>query len=95
MSSNCSKCGIEVPPHNNATLLAIDMCEVDPRADSKHLLPVYENGQLLCVGCPSIAQYLPDQPLDTRQQFRYQNDREEFVRTHHAKFLKKYPVPVC
>lgn len=65
----CDKCGREVQPNNDATLFE-SILSGQPMvmliAQPRHLLPVIENGEVVCEGSPSRAQYLPDQPRDTR-----------------------------
>ncbi len=96
MSSKCDKCGRIVPPRNNAVNLEIKSelpSEALLKADSRHLMPVVENGKIVCVGSPSRAQYLPGQPRDTRNKFPYNPKRESYMRECYKEMLRKYPIP--
>ena len=80
----CDKCGCEVSPENDATILdAI----VSGNAVSimfnmaRHLLP---EGN--CLGSPSRAQYLEGQPLDTRG-YLYNPALEQRYRKAHQKLI--------
>ena len=75
----CDKCGREVEPNNDVgSFMAIlaDEPLVVLLGPPRHLLPVEENGQVVCEGSPSSAQYLEGQPRDTRPQFPYRAIRE-------------------
>jgi len=60
----CDKCGQPVQPDNNARQMLLLMGRHGisiPEDMARHMLPVEG-----CEGSPSMAQYLPDQPRDTR-----------------------------
>jgi hypothetical protein len=66
---NCDKCNRPVSVRNDATVYdAIRYCNptVALYAVARHLLPVFENGERVCDGSPSRAQYLEGQPRDFR-----------------------------
>lgn len=89
---DCDKCGKPVQPSNDAVLLdAIgqginleDSWAMTLRLNygARHLLPVVEEGQVVCVGSPSRAQYLPGQPRDPRN--AYNDDIEAPIREAYA-----------
>jgi hypothetical protein len=61
----CDKCGLDVPPNNDASIFGVYTGELDPAVlmtiSSRHLLPTTD-----CEGSPSRAQYLPGQKKDSR-----------------------------
>lgn len=81
----CDKCGTDVPPDNDATLLAVEVTgnPMLALAISRHLLPVKDGDTTVCEGSPSRAQYLPDMPRDPRYPYNEQNE---------ALFRKAYEV---
>jgi hypothetical protein len=87
----CDKCGRSVSPENDAVLLQIFIKRewigllFGPR---RHLLPVVENGTVVCEGSPSRAQYLEGQPRDTRPGSLYDQSMEARVRTAYAHVLR-------
>jgi hypothetical protein len=89
---NCNKCDFPVGLENNA--VAIDLLITqDPVlvfAYSRHLLPVVMDGEMICEGSPSRAQYLPGQPRDTRG-YGYYSDEEVKVNAAYAE-LQDYIV---
>ncbi len=90
---NCDKCGQPVDPSNDAILLDAVGQGVnleDPWAatlrlnyGARHLLPVVVDGQVICAGSPSRAQYLAGVARDPR--FPYNDDNEARVRDAYAK----------
>ena len=61
MSNRCDKCGREVPFANNAVVLEsirLGIPDLVIWAEPCHLLPVIENGKVVCPGSPSRAKYL-------------------------------------
>lgn len=74
----CDKCEGEVELGNDA--LALDVIRTgNPAlgfAISRHLLPVVVDGQTVCPGSPSRAQYLEGQPRDTRSAHAYNPENE-------------------
>jgi len=66
----CDRCGKEVDSRNDASLLLSYI--TDLRYESRHLLPVVAQ----CLGSPSLAQYLPGQPRDTRPGGPHYNDQK-------------------
>lgn len=80
----CDKCGRPVPPANDMTMLiaasGLPGAEWAPTLwYSRHLLPVMEDGERVCEGSPSRAQYLEGQPRDTRG-YDYDHTMEEIYR---------------
>lgn len=69
---NCDKCGLPVPIQNNMTLVeaatGLPGCEWAPTLwYARHFLPVLDDdGEVICPGSPSRAQYVEGQPRDTR-----------------------------
>lgn len=80
----CDKCCRPVPLSNNAAALAFYLGQIGPIemmfATPRHLLPVVENGNVVCEGSPSRAQYLPGQPRDKRMSYAYRPDSEATYR---------------
>lgn len=65
----CDKCGRPVPAANDMVRVMAELpgCEALPAVwYSRHFLPVEEDGEVVCEGSPSRAQYLEGQPRDTR-----------------------------
>ena len=61
MSNLCDTCGREVPLANDATIfhsIRLDDPDMVTCIPARHLLPIIENGHLVCPGFPSTAQYL-------------------------------------
>ncbi len=83
----CDKCGKDVPPNNDATILAMKVDErmgmMLPR--SRHLLPVFVDGEQVCEGSPSRARYLEGQPPDPR--YPYHPEDEVAWRAAYAEML--------
>lgn len=66
----CDKCGLEVQASNDATVVQA-LAYNEPAHclfyGARHFLPVLDaNGNVLCEGSPSRAQYIEGQPRDTR-----------------------------
>ncbi len=98
MSPNCDKCGRRVPPHNDAVNLDLNRNndDVGDRVvmyDSRHLLPVIENGVVVCEGSPSRAQYLIGQPRDPRGKHPYIPREEREIRSAYKQLLQQHPIP--
>jgi len=97
MSRMCSKCGREVPGYNNALELELLITQSDTGlliADSKHLFPVFEEGNMICEGSPSRARYFPGQKKDERPGASpYDESLEEPYLNAYLKLLQKYPPP--
>lgn len=78
----CDKCGRNVPRNNDASVLA-SIVSGNPAmllfAHARHLLPVHEDGEEVCEGSPSRAQYLEGQPRDTRG-YTYHEEYEPLIR---------------
>jgi hypothetical protein len=86
----CDKCGTEVPPINDAVNFDLILTG-DPLlifATSRHLLPVVEEGVVVCAGSPSRAQYLEGQLRDSRGLFDYDSSLESRFRQVYAKLLE-------
>jgi len=66
----CDKCGQEVSAENDATIVesfAFGEPMLILMSASRHFLPVYDNdGDLVCEGSPSRAQYIEGQARDNR-----------------------------
>lgn len=86
---NCDRCGKPVPLENDAVVLDAllgrgwEVIFGQPR----HLLPVVEEGFVLCTGSPSRAQYLPGQKLDPRPEYSYDPKIEPIVRAAYERML--------
>ena len=91
VNDNCDKCNEHVPPVNNAVILdfAVTGNPMLLFSYSRHLLPVVVDGQEVCAGSPSRAQYLPNQPRDTRG-YRYNPDDEALIREGYARMLAEF-----
>jgi len=90
--TKCDKCNRPVPKANDATVLDAIAFEEPAVAFvyyARHLLPVIENGQIVCEGSPSRAQYLPGQPRDTRG-YPYLNEMEARYRAAYQEMQAKY-----
>ncbi len=91
--SVCDKCGREVHPVNDATVVeayafpghVMMLALSKPR----HFLPLVEDGKRVCEGSPSRAQYIEGQPRDTRG-FPYNPKLETKFREAYARVLAKY-----
>lgn len=87
----CDKCGREVAPGNDMTLVMglIPGCEIIPTVwKSRHMLPVVEDGVQVCPGSPSRAQYIEDQPRDTRG-YPYLKELEKAYREAWAELQRR------
>lgn len=87
----CDKCGRAVPENNDARYFdhylmggGIDILFGIPR----HLLPLVEDGVVVCEGSPSRAQYLEGQPRDPRVSYRYKPELEARYREVYAEMQK-------
>ena len=81
----CDKCGCEVHPENDATILeAIISGNIAGMLfyGARHLLP-----EGSCLGSPSRAQYLPGQPRDTREDYPYNPEYEKIYREAYQKLV--------
>jgi hypothetical protein len=94
MSKMCIRCGKEVLPTNNAVRLDI-IIGTDfsyPLESSLHLLPVVVDGETICIGSPSRAQYLVNGAPDTRSGSYYDSEREQPVCRAYAQMLRDAPI---
>lgn len=86
----CDKCGCSVPSGNDATIIAFLLGDIFAMfATPRHLLPVVENGETVCEGSPSRAQYLPDQPRDPRLSYAYRPEWEEKYRAAYEQLQRE------
>lgn len=95
MNTKCDKCGTEVPENNDAVVFEAIRTD-NPLfclALSRHLLPVIEDGTVVCEGSPSRAQYLEGQPRDTRG-YTYYSDYESVSRKAYAELQNLEPLDV-
>lgn len=80
----CDKCGLEVPYHNDATIVDAKVYGDPSRVLfhlARHFMPVTdENGNAVCEGSPSRAQYIEGQPRDNRG-YPYIKERENAWRS--------------
>jgi hypothetical protein len=92
----CDNCGREVSPHNDARIFEVCLQgdpppmfgeALFPGISPRHLLPVVIDGQEVCGGSPSRAQYLPGQPRDTRPKFSYDSSWEAAYRAAYKLML--------
>ncbi|MEN9613850.1 MAG: hypothetical protein RLZZ347_157 [Candidatus Parcubacteria bacterium] len=87
----CDKCGCTVPPTNDVAVLLALMDEGLVTAvlmQSRHFLPVIgPNGEVVCPGSPSRAQYIDGQPRDSRNEYPYDSLREIEFRRAYQKML--------
>ncbi len=92
---NCDKCGHDVPRNNDAVELEA-ILGGNPLVilghRPRHLLPVQENGEVVCEGSPSRAQYLEGQPRDTRG-YKYFPEREQAIREAYAQLQEEAATP--
>jgi hypothetical protein len=90
----CDKCGGNVPRDNDARLLERVIYSVNSEfyvllvRATRHLLPVIENGVVVCKGSPSRAQYIKGQPRDPRAEYSYLPEWEEFYRAAYDELLR-------
>lgn len=92
MYTTCDKCGIEVPERNDVAIFEAHRTGnvFFYLVNSRHLLPVVENGVVVCEGSPSRAQYLEGQPRDTRGH-TYDHDHEAVSRKAYAELQQLEP----
>ena len=84
----CDKCGRPVPHGNNAAVLDYLVGNFTALSSlPRHLLPVIENGKVICEGNPSRAQYLPGQPRDKR--YPYNPKREVAYREAYTEIQRE------
>lgn len=84
--NTCDKCGREVPMRNDATVIESIMRDFPMLIlvnQARHFLPVFENGEMVCEGSPSRAQYIEGQPRDTRG-YAYNSEVESKWRKAYA-----------
>jgi hypothetical protein len=89
----CDKCGTEVPMNNDATVIeshVFDNPMIILMNQSRHFLPVFENQVMVCEGSPSRAQYIEEQPRDTRSDYPYHLEWEAKWRDAYAKVKGEY-----
>jgi len=84
----CDKCQRRVSPDNDCArfdwLLGAALAFM---SQSRHLLPVVENGVVVCGGSPSRAQYIDGQPRDPRPEWSYMPEREAPYRAAYDQLL--------
>lgn len=86
--SVCDKCGREVESKNDATRLDFFLGNILAfLAIPRHLLPVVEDGELVCEGSPSRAQYLEGQARDKRASYPYREEYEGVIRKAYTKLI--------
>ena len=87
----CDKCNRPVSADNDAVNFDIELgfAHAIFAASPRHLLPVVENGVVVCAGSPSRAQYLPGQQRDKRLSYAYQPDRETSYREAYDRMLRR------
>lgn len=89
----CDKCGRRVPSDNNAVYFDAALGNMPPEgilfAVSRHLLPVVEDGVVICTGSPSRAQYVEGQPRDPRAAFAYNPAKEGTYRAAYRKMQQE------
>ena len=90
---NCNKCGHRVLPQDDAVLLDVALGG-DPMlvfALSRHTKPfINEDGEQVCEGSPSRAQYLEGMPRDSRGLYPYNLQREAEVRRAYASLQEMF-----
>jgi len=83
----CDKCGKEVDPKNDATIIEA-VASGNPVSivfsHARHFLPTES-----CEGSPSRSQYIEGQPRDTRG-YRYSAEYEQVWRNAYQKVQKEY-----
>lgn len=89
----CDKCHRPVPRANDMVWLMAQIpgYELTPSIwYSRHLLAITgECGEVICEGSPSRAQYLEDQPRDSRG-YPYDHQVEPIIREAWASLQRKY-----
>ncbi len=86
----CDKCGRPVPFGNDSTVLSgILGSFASLFAIPRHLLPVVENGEVVCEGSPSRAQYIEGQPRDKRMSYAYRDEYEAPFREAYAELQRQ------
>jgi hypothetical protein len=87
----CDKCNHEVPSNNDATILDFYISGSEFSIlgyQSRHLLPVIDSqGEVICEGSPSRAQYLKGQPRDKRG-YKYDSKMESTIRIAYQKMIE-------
>lgn len=99
----CPKCGRSVSLENNGALLDLIVQEHPAPllammvTQAFHLLPLVQQGRLLCPGSPSRSQYLPGQPRDTRPHIMYRSERQSVMRAAFAEMqrLRQASLAAC
>jgi hypothetical protein len=83
---HCDKCGREVERNNDAVLIdgEVNGFSLYHLMSDRHFLPVIENGEVVCPGSPSRAQYIEGQPKDSRG-YSYDPRAEPLYRAAYAK----------
>lgn len=86
----CDKCGKHVPSNNDAAIFAAYAAN-DPTimlfGSPRHLLPIIEDGKVVCEGSPSRAQYLEGQPHDPRPEYKYRPEHEARFRAAYEQMV--------
>lgn len=89
---NCDKCRRPVPMNNDAVNLD-SIVSGEPMimlfAGSRHLLPIIEDGQVVCEGSPSRAQYIEGQARDKRPEYPYRPEYEGRIRVAYAQMQQE------
>lgn len=97
----CPKCGEFVSLDNNGALFDLIVHQApDPLVavlvtQAFHLLPVIQEGEVICVGSPSRTQYLEGRPRDTRPQIVYKPERESAKRAAFARLQELCSPPAA
>lgn len=96
MSDKCDKCGREVQPWGDATLLyERALNKRIPGTPRRHLFPVGDGmGNEICEGSPSTAQYIAGQPRDTRPEYAYVPEIEPKIREAFAQICAEHGQPL-
>lgn len=98
--SQCDKCGRVVPSSNDVVYFdsMLDFMHghapVSLFGQSRHLLPVKEGEEVVCIGSPSRAQYLEGQPRDPRSEWAYKPEREALYRKAWMALLEGKHTPL-
>ena len=97
----CPKCGQLVTLENNGALLDL-IVQAHPTpllammvTQAFHLLPLVQEGQMVCPGSPSRAQYLRGQPRDIRPHIIYRPERRPAMQAAYAEMQYLGGVPLA
>lgn len=87
----CDKCGRAVPENNDVRYFDHHLDQASMSilfGIPRHLLPLVEDGVVVCEGSPSRAQYLEGQPRDPRVSYTYKPELEARYREVYAEMQK-------